>query len=305
MALKGGLPAVRAEWLWEWQEKGRLRTTSLFGTRVLIVDQSVYLGRVCHREKKAEVVKVTPHYWLGKGIFLVPRWDPLEKHRDPLADKGVESLSREELRARGMYRLEDGAIVLLIYQHVEDALHFQRQQHHIRLETYARELQRISVDLESIEAKAVAGGITDELGNLDADQRRRRQEIYRILTQLAARERAAEILLDILRREISLAKRNLCATLSSKPMKDFLAGVPVRRPKTIEGLRAYLVRIYQSLNQIKVRPLVTPLNLTQRRLREALGSLDVGEVVRLCSQLERAIKSLEAAEQVLKPSATT
>jgi hypothetical protein len=305
MALKGGLPALRAEWVWKWQEKGRLKTTSLFGTRVLIVDQSAYLGRVCHRGKEAAVVKVTPRYWLGKGIFFVPRWDLLEEHRDPLADQGVESLSRAELRARGMCRLKDGAIALLIYQHVEDAFHFQRQQNHIRLETYARELQRISVDLESIEAKAAAGRITDELGNLDADQRRRRQEIYRILTQLASRERAAEILLDILRREISLAKRNLGATLSSKPMKDFLAGVSAKRPKTIEGLRAYLTRIYQNLNQIKVRPLVTPLNLTQYHLREVLGSLDVCEVTRLCRQLEQAMKSLEAAERVLESPATT
>lgn len=304
MALKDGLLAIRAEWVWKWQKKGRLRTTSLFGTRVLIVDQSAYLGRVCHRGEEAEVVKVALRYWLGKGIFLVPRWDPLEEHRDPLADKGVESLSWAELRARGMCRLKDGTIVLLIYQHVEDALHFQRQQHHIRLETYARELQRISVDLESIEAKAAAGGITDKLGNLDGDQRRRRQKICLILTRLAERERAAEILLDILRQEISLAKRNLCATLSSKPMKDFLAGVPVRRPKTIEGLRAYLVRIYQGLNQMKVRPLVTPLNLTQYHLREALGSLDVGEVTRLCRQLEQAIKCLEMADESLSPATT-
>ena len=305
MALKKGLPAIQARWLWDWQRRGSVRVESLLGTRVLIVQENGRPSKTYHRERDGKVTKETVRYWLGQGIILVPRWDLLDFHCDPVTDEGVKSLALNELKQRGMYRLKDGTILVLIYQHVEDTLHFQRQQWHIRLERYAAELQKISTLLAEIEKRALtrislrkAPGIepTGELGRLMRHYQHRRGEIHQILVYIAPRERAAEILVHTLRRELQLNQKGIQGILSSKPMKDLLASVPA----PIEGMKAYLVKIYLNLNQMKVRPIVQPLKLAQHYLRGALGALDVGEPGRVVRQLELATENLRKAEQSLQ-----
>ncbi len=127
MALKKEWPAIRAEWLWEWQERGTVKTSPLFGTRVLFVLCNSRPFKKWGRVEGGQPVFYKTRYWLAEGVLLVPRWDPLESHFDPERDKGVEELTRKELGQRGMYRLEEGEVALLIYQHVEDVLHFKRQ----------------------------------------------------------------------------------------------------------------------------------------------------------------------------------
>ena len=303
MALKGKLPAIRAEWLWDWQRSGTIEVESLLGTVVLIVAKNAKPSKTCYQQRDDKIIKNPSHYWLGQGVILVPRWDPLELHFDPIADDGVEALGLEELRQRGMYRVNE-KILVLIYQHVEDALHFQRQQWHIHLETYATELQKISALLTEVEERALAkiflGAVPEieagELGTLARRYKRRREEIYQILVRIAPRERAAEILVHALQRELQLTERGIRGILSSKSMKDLLAGVPT----SLEGLRAYLVKIYLNLNQIKVRPIVRLLKLSQHYLRGGLGALAVGEIERFKHQLELVIKNLDKAQKSLQ-----
>lgn len=303
MALKGKLPAIRAKWLWDWQRKGTIEVESLLGTMVLIVAKNAKPSKTCYQQRDDKIIKNPIHYWLGQGVILVPRWDPLELHFDPIADDGVEALRLEELRQRGMYRVNE-KILVLIYQHVEDALHFQRQQWHIHLKTYAAELQKISALLTEIEERALAKIFlrevpeieAGELGTLARRYKRRREEIHQILVRIAPRERAAEILVHALQRELQLAEKGIRGILSSNSMKDLLAGVPT----SLEGLRAYLVKIYLNLNQIKVRPIVRPLKLSQHYLRGGLGALAVGEIERFKHQLELVIKNLDKAQKSLQ-----
>ncbi|MDP3093876.1 MAG: hypothetical protein Q8N16_03885 [bacterium] len=293
MALKKGLLAIRAAWLWEWQEKGILEVASLFGTRVLIVAENARLRRTCYQKGG----KVSTRYWLGKGTILVPRWDPLKFHYDLVADKRVEIMSPEEQRERGFYRLDNGDLLVLIYQHLEDALHFQRQQWHILLESYPQELQGISNNLAKIEERALEHS-GDRLSGLGYDYRRRREEIHRIITRLAGREKAAAILLKVLNEEIALAQKSLLFALSSQPVKDLLKGISVND----QGLRAYLVRVYLNLSQMRVRPVVKSLARAQSNLRAALGSLAVGEASRMVHCIKLAIKNLEEAKKNLQQS---
>lgn len=303
MALKGKLPAIRAEWLWDWQKSGTIEVESLLGTVVLIVAKNAKPSKTCYQQRDDKIIKNPSHYWLGQGVILVPRWDPLELHFDPIADDGVEALGLKELRQRGMYRVNE-KILVLIYQHIEDALHFQRQQWHIHLETYATELQKISALLTEVEERALAkiflGVVPEieagELGTLACRYKRRREKIHQILVRIAPRERAAEILVHALQQELQLAERGIRGILSSKSMKDLLAGVPT----SLEGLRAYLVKIYLNLNQIKVRPIVRLLKLSQHYLRGGLGALAVGEIERFKHQLELAIKNLDKAQKSLQ-----
>jgi hypothetical protein len=184
---------------------------------------------------------------------------------------------------------------VLIYQHVEDALHFQRQQWHILLENYPEELQKISSNLAIIEEKALenSNGILYALGY---DYRNRRQKIHQIMVNLAAREKAAEILIRVIEEEVGYIKRSLLNCLNSKPIKDFLKSGFANT----QGLKTYLVRNYLNLGQMGVRPIVKPLGLTQYQIRAALGSLDVLEVIRAMHHLELAIRNLEKAEKTLK-----
>ncbi|MDP2926854.1 MAG: hypothetical protein Q8N65_01820 [bacterium] len=293
MALKEGWPAIRAEWLWDWQKRGTLKTVSLFGTKVLIVAENARPRKTCYRIKGEKTYRVLTRYWLGKGVLLVPRWDPLEFHYDPVADGEVEILDSTERKERGIYRQDSGDLLVLIYQHLEDALHFQRQQWHMSLESYPEELQQIFNSLAKIEEKALEFS-GDGLRGLD--YRQRREEINRILTCLAGREKAAAILLRLFDEEITLAQKCLLATLSSQTVKDLLKGSSVND----EGLRAYLVKIYQNLSQIGVKPIVKPLDLAQRQIRAALGSLDVGETSRMVHHIKLTIKSLEEAGKSLQ-----
>lgn len=301
MALKKGLLAIRAKWLWDWLERGTIQVVPLLGTSAtgaLVVVQDARPFKTCHQQEDGEAVKKAMRYWLGEGTLLVRRWDPLSIHYDPIADAQIATMGLDELKERGMYSLKDGTMLVLIYQHIEDALHFQRQQWHIRLEAYAAELQEISALLAGIEERALAG-ISEEirgeelgtLGILDSRYRHRREKIHTILTHLASRERAAEILIDTLRYELQLTQKSLQGVFTSKPMEDLLNDVPT----SVEGLRAYLVRIYRNLNQLRVRPIVRPLKLAQHYLRVALGALDVNEPLSLKHQLELALENLDKA----------
>ncbi len=292
MALKKGLPAIRAAWLWQWQQKMILKTTSLLGTRVLIVAENSRVVKSCSWQKNGKTGKIKARYWLAKGTILVPRWDRLKLHYDPVADKGVESLNAHEQKARGIYCLDNGELVLLIYQHVEDVLHFQRQQWHIMLEVYPKELQKISNHLAAIEKKA----LTDNYDVLETlNYRQRRAKIYGIVSHLAVRDKAAEILLKTLGQEIDDAKKSLANCLGSKSVKDFQRGTLT----DTSNIRAYLARIYLNLSQIKVRPIVRSLTLAQYQLKLALGSLDLAESGPMVHHLELAIKNLEEAQKSL------
>jgi hypothetical protein len=191
--------------------------------------------------------------------------------------------------------LDNGELLVLIYQHVEDALHFQRQQWHILLENYPEELQKISSNLAVIEERALESS-NGTLCALGYDYRNRRQKIYRIMINLAAREKAAEILLRVIEEEVVYIKRSLLNCLKSRAIKDFLKS----NFANSQGLKAYLIRSYLNLGQMGVRPIVKPLGLAQCQIRAALGSLEVLEVARAIHHLELAIKNLEKAEKTLK-----
>ena len=295
MFLKKGWPAIRAAWLWKWQEDQVLETNPLFSTRVLIVAKNARPAKSYCRRINSETVKFKVRYWLGKGTILVPYWKPLKLHYDPVADRGLESLNRDEQKVKGIYRLDNGELLVLIYQHVEDALYFQRQQWHILLENYPEELQKISSNLAIIEDKALESS-NGTLCALGYDYRNRRQKIHQIMTKLAAREKAAEILLRVIEEEVGYTKRSLRNCLNSRSIKDFLKSGFANT----QGLKAYLVRNYLNLGQMGVRPIVKPLGLAQYQIRAALGSLDVLEVIRAMHHLELAIQNLEKAEKTLK-----
>lgn len=298
MALRKDWSAIRAEWLWPWIARGTVQVNPLFGTRVLLVAKNAQPFKTRYDK---EFIKHPTRYWLGEGIILVPRWDPLDIHYDPVADDGVETLGPDELKKRGMYRLNE-KILVLIYQHVEDALHFQRQQWHVSLETYAQELKEISNQLREIEDHTLKNislkeAQFEQLGAREDNLRQRRKKIHQIIVKgIAPREKAAEILIEALWDEVQIAERRIRAILISKPVKDLLADISV----TIKGLRAYLIGIYQNLNQIKVRPIVRILKVTQYSLRGALGSLDVGEIKTFKHQLKLVIENLKKAEKLLQ-----
>lgn len=295
MALKKGWPAIRAAWLWKWQEDQVIETVPLFSTRVLIVAKNARPAKSYYKQINSETAKFTVRYWLSKGTILAPRWNPLKFHYDPVADKWLEFSSRDEQKTRGIYRLDNGELLVLIYQHVEDALHFQRQLWHILLEDYPQELQKISSNLAVIEERALESS-NGTLCALGYDYRNRRQKIHQIMVKLTAREKAAEILLRVIEEEVGYIKRSLRSCLNSKPIKDFLKSGFTNT----QGLKTYLIRSYLNLSQMGVRPIVKPLGLAQCQIRAALGSLDVLDVIRVVHHLELAVQNLEKAEKVLK-----
>jgi len=295
VALKKGWPVIRAAWLWKWQEDQVIETNPLFSTRVLIVAKNARPAKSYYRQMNGETAKFKARYWLAKGTILVPRWNPLKFHYDPVADKGLEPLSRDEQKAKGIYRLDNGEFLVLIYQHLEDAFHFQRQQWHILSENYPEELQKISSNLAMIEERALESS-NGTLCALGYDYRDRRQKIHQIMVKLAAREKAAEILLRVIKEEVAYIKRSLLNCLNSRPIKDFLKSGFANS----QGLKAYLVRSYLNLGQMGIRPIVKPLDLAQCQIRAALGSLDVLEVTRVIHHLKLAIQNLEKAEKTFK-----
>lgn len=300
MALREDWPAIRAEWAWSWLARGTLSAEPLFGTRVLLVLDNSRPQKTWSKDEE----RTTTKYWLGEGTLLVPRWDPLEEHFDPVVDAGVEKLSAEELRARGMIRV-DGQILVLIYQHVDSALHFQRQQWHIRLERYAIELAKIQKQLNVLELNAL--GILAEapadgrerlqaLAEVREHRRDRRREIEAILSVgVAPREKAAEILVVALKRELESVQHRIGGIFTTVTFKKLRSGQPVDK----EGLRAYLAGLYFDLEGIKVRPVVRRIKLAQRHLRLALGAHDVSAFAELERELKAAMGDIGLALPLL------
>jgi hypothetical protein len=214
----------------------------------------------------------------------------LEEHLT-VADK-VENLSREELARRGMFRLEDGTIIVLIYQHDEDLLALQRQQWHIRLETYSRELQGIEADLDKIESQLTFTSTKPPY--LAVELRRRRRNIHSILTALAPRGMAAKLFLETLKNELQREMRSLEAALSSQPIKKSWSG------DRAEGLRAFLVGSYKRLGELQIRPVVRPLGIAKNHLVVTLGSLDVGDTPNISRQIKLAMEWLVKALKLLE-----
>ncbi|MFW6109846.1 MAG: hypothetical protein ACOC6Q_00220 [Patescibacteria group bacterium] len=294
MALKKEWPSIRAEWLEEWLERGTIEAAPLLGLPelgVLVPTKGCRPQKTWYRKENGEVIKETTRYWLGEGVLLVSRWDSLEIHYDPKADQNIEKASTEELKSRRMFRLKDGTILVLIYQHVEDILHFQRQQWHIELDTYQQELEEIFGKLREVEMAVTAlKRSRKESTRLPRRLRRRRKEIQQILLQaIVPREQAAEMLIETLWKEFKLAEEGIENSFASEPMKDFLAGEDI----SAEGLRSRLVNIYHQLNQMKVRPVVLPLRKVSKRYRNALGALDVGEEKIFLQEINYILDSLK------------
>lgn len=299
MALKKEWPAIRAEWLWEWQKRGTVNTSPLFGTHVLFTVCNSRPFKKWWRVENGEPVSYKTRYWLAEGILLVPRWDPLEIHFSPKKDKRVKELSQRELGQRGMYRLEDGEVALLIYQHVEDVLHFQRQQWHIRLETYAAELAEIEDALSELEKIAVESTrkVDRDLktASLITQYQRRRQEIHEVLFSIRDREKAAQWLLYSLKRELALAKEGMQGALRSEPLQKLRQG----EWTSLKGVQAYLVNIYEQLGGLRIQPTVYNVNWAQEALLSALGALAVRDPQAFSRKAWMAVRHLSQAEKKL------
>lgn len=309
MALNKGQPAIRAKQLWGWVESGTVKVSPLLGTRILIVARNSRPQVTWHRATVSGPEKHRTRYWWGTGVIFAPRWDPLKEHFDPIADDlaEIEKMSNHQLHQRGMYRLPNGEVVILIYQHVADALHFQRQQWHIRLESYAKELERIAKSLADIETTALKligstespPAMIEELMNLDRKFRERRQRISTITANLADRERAAAILIAELQREITEIRNGIQGSLQSQTLKDLLNG----QPTNVAGLQRYLAQKHQRLDEILVRPIVRPVRRAQLGLCAAIGSLAVGNGDRAARQLNQTLRLLDGARAALEQPA--
>jgi len=311
MALKNGLPAIRAEWLWRWQERGSITTFPLFGTGVLIVANNNRPQITFHQEKKGQIVKVTIRYWLAEGIILVPRWDPIEEHSDPVADGDIKSLGIEALKQRGMFqRKMGGQIFILIYQHVDDICAAQRQQVYIQ-KAYTPELQEIEKALAEIEARALRYAFVEP----DTESLRplidRKEQVYAILPHIKEREAATKALRSKILGTLKEAERALRVMFISEPFVRWLdmnADGLLERPskelldnvqQLLVGLKNRLVNLYFELNKIKVRPIVRSLKLAQLYLRASIGAIGVVKVEIFDRQIMLAIKKLEQAQKLV------
>jgi len=287
MALKEGLTAIRAEWLWVWKKSGSLKVNLLVDpkTRVFIVKENSRPSITFHEKDGA---KRTIRYWLAQGTILNPRWDLLSHYFDPVADQGIEKLEPEKLVERFMFRLKDGQIVVLIYQHVEDLSHFLRQQEHVQ--------DDYTIQAGIISSKGMLDKIEDDFGRWLLQDRK--QQIDRILDRITSKEKAAKDLRNELAINLKSAEKSIRSILSSEPMKE------LAKNKTVSaiGMIAHIVSIYTDLNKMKVLPLVPFINLTQFHIRGAIGALNVRELERACSHIESAIDHLQEAQDSIKQS---
>ncbi len=314
MALRKG-PAIRAEWVDAWLKRGSLQAAFVGGSRILLVTSDCQPQKTYYREKEGEIEKRRRRYWLAKGTLLVTHWVCLDNgYVDPVLDIAVGNLLDEELKKRGLYRVKQGVrkgeLLLLIFMHLEDLLHTQRQQWHIAA-GYEKVLPRISKDLEKVEADlfgwidlmTLPGSIMKPEDARLLDWRNllalRKEEIEQILSHIRTREELIEGLLNALRKEIRLARESLENTLSSRPVKKMLVGTVTTKER--QGLCAHLVEIYRHLGQIKtVKPVIWPLNLAQNCLLCAIGSLYVGEAARFGRQMRLAVANLDKASVSLQ-----
>ena len=283
MVLREGLPVIRAEWVWFLLKKGALKAVPLLETRVLVVVSPCRFRKTYCREMGGKLVKRAVRYWLGRGIFLAPRWFPLEQVYDPVADQGIEVFGLEKLKERGMYRLSDGQIVVLCYQHVDDLLHLQRQQWHIQ-EEYDRELERLGAVVATIENKALIW--------LEAN---RRKAIVQILQRRRPIEDACAVYLAVVSRKLKDWKDQVLAVFSSQDAKKF-----AEKGETSQGLRARLETICSELDSLVVRPVRRFLNLSRRRLQEAIAALEANNPTGFKRGIELAAKHLQRAQEALR-----
>jgi len=286
MALKEGLTAIRAEWLWVWTKSGSLKINLLVDpkTRVFVVTENSRPSITFHEKDGA---KRTIRYWLAQGTILNPRWDLLSHYFDPVADQGIEKLEPEKLAERFMFRLKDGQIVVLIYQHVEDLLHFLRQQEHVQ--------DDYTIQARIISSKRMLDKIEDDFCRWFLQDWK--QQIDRILDRIISKERAAKDLRNKLAINLRSAEKSIGSILSCEPMKEL-----AKNNKTVSviGMIAHMVSIYTDLNKMKVLPLVPFINLAQFHIRGAIGALQVREVERACSHIESVIYHLQEAQDSIK-----
>jgi len=288
MALKEGLIAIRAEWLCTWIKNGSLKVNLLGDpkTRVFVVTENSRSSITFHGKDGA---KRTIRYWLAQGTILNPRWDLLSHYFDPVADHEVENLEPTELAERFMFRLEDGQIAVLIYQHVEDLPHFLRQQEHVQND--------YTIQARIISSKGMLDKIEDDFCRWFL--REWKQQIDRILDRIKLKESAAIDLRNELAKNLRSAEKSIRSILSSEPMKEL-----AKNSKTVSvtGMIVYMVSIYYDLNKMKVLPLVPFINLAQLHIRGAIGALHVREPERTCSHIESAIYHLQEAQDSIKQS---
>jgi len=273
MALKPGLPAMRAESVWQWLKRGSLHAGPLYNTRVLLITEN------------SQPVAGGIRYWLGRGVLLVPKWIKYT------GSENVSELDDAVLHQRGMYRQQDGLMVMLIYQHVEDVLHLQRQQWHVYegFRPTGKEITELT-DIEKVAA-----------GN--------EKHVARIVWQASERERAADSLLVSMRNVLNSAIGGLAWVLDNKATARFLAG----EEPSLELVSRALAMTCKNLNHLRgVRPVGRLVSLAQGHLRGAIGSLHVGDAAEFSRAMlfakgalvqARAAMDQPEKEEALKPAA--
>jgi len=313
MALKACLPAIKAEWLWKWQEKGTLEVAPIdTGSGALIVTRTCRPQVTFHVLGKGQVKKITVRYYLATGTPLIPRWDPWEEHCDPVADEGAQTAGINGLKRRGMFRWQNREeVFVLIYQHLKDICAAERQQVHIQ-DAYSPELGEIEAALAEIEAAALEHISYGPGADVFQHLVQRKKSIYAILPHLTQREAAVKVLRNTILTELKMIEKSLRAVLISKPFEDLLGKAADGLPKDftqellaeiqapLEGLKARLVNLYFGLHRIRVRPIVRPLRLAQNCLRMALGALEVVDVTVFERQVTRAANRIAQAQKALE-----
>lgn len=293
MVLREGLHALRAEWVWWWLRNGRLEAIPFLDTKALVVTRNCRLRKTYFRLVRRKPVKFSARYWFGRGVFLVPCWVPLEQVYNPVADKDVEKLSPQELRERRMYLLNDGTIVVLIYQHVDDLLHFRRQQQHIR-DQYDLLQREIAYTLETLENEILAWAYKNLFSQ-------RKAKIEEILRRRQPFEEAGKVYSGSLSERLRLWHDQVLGILSSKQGESFINGVSV----LLEGMKNYINRLQTEFDSIDVRPVRRFLSLSRRRLQEAIAALETNNPTGFKRGMELAAKHLQRAQEALRQSEET
>ncbi len=168
------------------------------------------------------------------------------------------------------------------------------------MDTYAVELAEIKDSLSELENIA-AEAFQEEGRELETDSslivqyQHRRQEIHEILFSVRGRERAAQWLLYSLERELSLAKDGIKGVLGSAPLQKLRRG----EKASLRGAQAYLVKTYEQLGGLRIRPVVHNINWAQEALLSALGALAVRDPQTFSRKAWMAVRHLSQAQKNL------